>query len=139
MTCSYFRGAIPMAEVPDRYLLSAGKDLPREPRVRYYHRTSGANAASIMRDGFVDAESATSTKHMFRGVWISEGRLDDVKSMTDREVLLAIDVDDPKDCARINTFEWTDDSSVYRKWLVPAKLLNLVASVSIVAQEYLSA
>jgi hypothetical protein len=100
--------------------------------VRYYHRTSSVNAERIVVDGFIDAESIASDGNLFRGVWITEyadaGNIDDV--------LLAIDVDDPNHRARIDIFEWQDESEPYRKWLVPAKLLNLVGTTSVVEERY---
>ena len=74
--------------------------------MRYYHRTSSANAKRIVSDGFVDAEGIAQSGDVFRGVWITDRPVDAGESMSFGDSLVAVDVDDPRHCARIDVFEW---------------------------------
>ena len=104
--------------------------------MRYYYRTSLANAEKIVSDGFVDAEGIAQSGAVFRGVWITDRPVDAGESMSFGDSLVAVDVDDPNHCARIDIFEWAEETVSFRRWLVPAKLLNLVGSASIVKEDY---
>lgn len=98
--------------------------------MRYYHHTDLATAEEILENGFVDAECSLCSAHVFRGVWVTDREMLGMNEAD--KALLAVDVDDPNECARINIFEWTEETEPYRKWFVPARLLNLVGSCSIV-------
>jgi hypothetical protein len=104
--------------------------------VRYYYRTSSANAEKIVSDGFVDAESNTVSRGVFRGVWITDRPVEGADGMSFGDSFVAVDVDDPRHCARIDVFEWDEETTSFRRWLVPAKLLNLVGSASMVKDDY---
>ena len=104
--------------------------------MRYYYRTSSENAEKIISDGFVDAEGTTASCGVFRGVWITDRPVEGADGMSIGDSLVAVDVDDPRHCARIDVFEWDDETASFRRWLVPAKLLNLVGSASIVKEDY---
>ena len=51
--------------------------------MRYYHRTSSANAEKIVSDGFVDAEGITASYGVFRGVWITDRPVEDAGKRLD--------------------------------------------------------
>jgi hypothetical protein len=104
--------------------------------MRYYHRTSSANAEKIVSDGFVDAEGIAESGDVFRGVWVTDRPVEGAAGMSFGDSLVAVDVDDPRHCARIDVFEWDEATASFRRWLVPAKLLNLVGSASIVEEDY---
>ena len=104
--------------------------------MRYYHRTSSANAEKIVSDGFVDAEGIAVSGDVFRGVWVTDRPVEGSAGMSLGDSLVAVDVDDPRHCARIDVFEWDEATASFRRWLVPAKLLNLVGSASIVKEDY---
>jgi hypothetical protein len=103
--------------------------------MRYYYRTSSASAEKIVSDGFVDAEGIAQSGDVFRGVWITDRPVEAGESMSFGDSLVAVDVDDPPHCARIDVFEWDEETASFRRWLVPAKLLNLVGSASIVKED----
>jgi hypothetical protein len=72
--------------------------------MRYYHRTSSANAEKIVSDGFVDAEGIAESGEVFRGVWVTDRPVEGAAGMGFGESLVAVDVDDPRHCARIDVF-----------------------------------
>ena len=104
--------------------------------MRYYYRTSSANAERIVSDGFVDAEGINASGGVFRGVWVTDRPVEGAAGMSFGDSLVAVDVDDPRHSARIDVFEWDEATASFRRWLVPAKLLNLVGSASIVKEDY---
>jgi hypothetical protein len=78
--------------------------------MRNYYRTSSANAEKIVSGGFVDAEGIAESGDVFRGVWITDRPVEGADGMSFGDPLVAMDVDDPRHCARIDVFEW--DASV---------------------------
>jgi hypothetical protein len=104
--------------------------------MRFYHWTCADNAMRILRSGFVDVEWTHRTDKLHRGVWISDHTAGTREYKNRGEALLAVDVDKATDCARIDTFERSEDDQPYRRWLVPAKLLNLVARISAMDEQW---
>ena len=98
--------------------------------MRFYHRTYADDAMRILDVGFVDSEDTYGTDKLRRGVWVSDQTAGTRGGMKRGDALLAVDVDKLTDCARVDTFASPEDGETYRTWLVPAKLLNLVACIS---------
>jgi hypothetical protein len=87
--------------------------------VKLYHRTTRANADLILREGFRNEEERYTSDFYDGGVWFSDVPRDACDSDPDEAV---VSVDFP--AKSISTFEWSDDETAYREWLIPAGLVN---------------
>ena len=98
---------------------------------RFYHRTTGARAATILADGFRDATGEYLTQQEHTGVWLSDVPLD-ANEGTSGDALLEVAIDGTE----IAQYEWVQEPSFgYREWLVPAALLNSRAQVRLLTDE----
>lgn len=89
--------------------------------VRLYHRTAKANAVLILRDGFLDREERYTSDFDTRGVWFSDQTRQEMDLGSGGSVMsidLAMAQQD------LAAFEWTEDETPYREWLIPARLVN---------------
>jgi hypothetical protein len=92
-----------------------------------YHRTSAANAAQILRDGFRDGVGRYLTDREWAGVWLSDAPLDSNEG-AEGDTLLQIELPEQA----ITDYEWIEDGKPYREWLVPADLINARAHVRVI-------
>jgi hypothetical protein len=89
--------------------------------MRLYHRTTMANAELILRDGFVDRLDRYTSDFDVQGVWFSDQPkvMDECDS---EEAVVSIDLDFRT--KSLSSFEWTEDETSYKEWLIPAELVN---------------
>ena len=97
-------------------------------RMTLWHRTDRAAAQDIIENGFRDGEGKYLTKNPYRGVWVSDEPLN-VSDGACGDTLLRIDF--KGDEAEIAEHEWREEGKGFREWLIPAKLLNERAQVSV--------
>jgi len=86
----------------------------------FYHRTSAAK--EILEEGFRDREAlygVIGANRTFRGVWLSDRPLD-AADCIDGDTLLKIDISEDL----LVDYEWIEEGTHYREWLVPAELVN---------------
>jgi hypothetical protein len=98
--------------------------------MRFYHRTTAANAAGILRHGFRDGTDTHMTDHVFSGVWLSAEPFD---ANDGTSTLLAVDLN--LEQALIDEYEWIEEGKTRREWLIPSALLNSNASVGLAMEE----
>lgn len=87
-----------------------------------YHSTTRENAARVLRDGFCDRTDYYMTNQLHTGVWLSDMPLDESEGASS-EVLLRLELDE----AKILPFEWVEEGKGYRKFLVPAAIVQFRA------------
>ena len=97
-------------------------------RLTLWHRTSRSAAQDIIQNGFRDSKGDYLTRQKYSGVWVADQPLD-ANEGAFGETLLRVDFHG--DEANIAAYEWVEEGKGYREWLVPAKLLNDLAQVSI--------
>jgi hypothetical protein len=86
-----------------------------------YHSTTAETAKKIIEHGFRDGRGRFLTASEWVGVWVSDRPLDQnegAKGDTVLKVNLAVSE------AEIAQYEWVQEGSSYREWLMPAELLN---------------
>lgn len=82
-----------------------------------YHRTSGAQATEIVRDGFKDAIGYYRRDRLWSGVRFTDSPFE---AEAEGETLLALAADE----GEIARFEWVLKDREYREWLIPAAVVN---------------
>jgi len=95
------------------------------PRMKVYHRT--LHSAAILREGFRDSTGTYMTDQEFTGVWVSDCPLD-INEGGRGDVVLTLDV--PIDV--FERYEWIEEGKPYRESLIPASVLNALATPRIV-------
>ncbi len=91
------------------------------PTVSLYHATTLEAARNIVATGFVDSSQELHQGRLYRGVWLSDARLIELAP-----VILLVVVPEPL----VREYELLGESHGYRRWLVPAELLNSHASIA---------
>lgn len=87
----------------------------------YYHRTSAAAAASILRDGFREATGSYGLDTLtLTGVFLSDVPLD-CQDGAQGDVLLRVRLPAHR---VMDEFEIVEEAKPYREWCVPARILN---------------
>jgi hypothetical protein len=89
--------------------------------MRLYHRTTMANAHLILREGFVDRPERYTSDFGVQGVWFSDQPREACECDADEAVLL-VDLD--ARAMALLPFEWTQDETDYKEWLIPTLLVN---------------
>jgi hypothetical protein len=87
----------------------------------FFHRTTAANARTILAKDFKDGMGTHLTNRVWRGVWLSNVPLDSNEGANGDTLLKVTLTPTHADLAR---YEWIEDGKPYRDWLVPAKLIN---------------
>ena len=98
-----------------------------EPHVNaslYFHRTTEASAAAILRKGFRDTKGRFGTTLEYKGVWLSDVPVD-FQEGAQGTILLAVEIDP----TYVKKYEWVQQGNSYREYLVPATLLNRHATI----------
>ena len=85
-----------------------------------YHRTSSANAESILKSGFKDHTGTYPTDQQFTGVWFSDKPLDVKGIEGDTLLIVSLRATDKA----LEDYEWIEEDKGYREWLIPARLIN---------------
>jgi hypothetical protein len=85
--------------------------------MRLYHRTDARDA--ILADGFTDAEGDYLTDRIHGGVWLRDRILDANEGTAGEDVL---DLEIPEEI--VAPFEWVEEDTGYREFLVPAEIAN---------------
>jgi len=100
--------------------------------MRFYHSTTSERAEQIVREGFRDATGRYLTDQEFSGVWLSDFALycSEGASMG---ALLAVDMELTQ--KQLEFYEWVEEGRSYREWLVPAKLINEQAVVTMIDRD----
>jgi hypothetical protein len=96
----------------------------------YFHRTTEASAAEILRNGFRDAKGKFLTEREHKGVWLSDVPVD-CQDGAQGDSLLVVEIDP----VYVEKYEWVEDGSWHRDYLVPAKLLTRHASLRRATEE----
>ena len=100
--------------------------------MRLFHIANNKNAETILKDGFRDNTSYFRSDLVeiqdgfgnhrpdaeYTGVWVSDEPFEGFDSNTD--ILFTIEI--PEDV--IGDFQWFEDGELFRKWLIPAAILN---------------
>ena len=100
--------------------------------MRLFHIANNKNAETILKDGFRDNTSYLRSDLVeikdgfgnhrpdaeYTGVWVSDEPFEGFDSNTD--ILFTIEI--PEDV--IGDFQWFEDGELFRKWLIPAAILN---------------
>ena len=93
-----------------------------------WHRTTAAQAESILRDG----HGRYMTDREFSGVWFSDRPLDS-NEVAWGNALLRVEIAGTE--SKISDFEWIEKGKAYREWLIPAAFVNALAEVSLTESE----
>jgi hypothetical protein len=96
----------------------------------FYHRTTEASARKILRGGFRDGTGTYGFTRTLRGVWLSNVPLDCNEGAWG-DVLLQVDLPEQV----VANYEWIEEGKPYREWLVPARLINKQAKISVVKED----
>ena len=91
----------------------------RVPIVRLFHATTRENARKILATGFADCSRELHKGRWYSGVWLAEVSLFELEPV----ILLVSMAED-----LVRQYELPGDQG-YRRWLVPAELINRDASV----------
>jgi hypothetical protein len=86
-----------------------------------YHTTTAEAADRIIQSGFRDSTGTYMTDHLWTGVWVSDrplGTNEGAKGNFLLQIDLRVSEED------IAQYEWVQEDSTYREWLIPAGLLN---------------
>jgi hypothetical protein len=89
--------------------------------MKLYHRTTRANADLILREGFRNEKERYTSDFGDGGVWFSDVPKEACECDPD-EAVVSVDLDFSS--KYLSTFEWGDDETAYREWLIPAALVN---------------
>jgi hypothetical protein len=95
-----------------------------------FHRTAAENAASILREGFMDATGYYGTSDeagkpmLWTGVWLSSVSLDP-NDGANGDTVLEVTLDAVA-AGILDDFEWIEEGKSYREWLIPATALKLM-------------
>jgi len=92
-----------------------------------FHVTTSEVATLILRDGFRDGHACYMTATEHQGVWLSDHVLDANEGMWG-DTVLAVKFAIP--LAALADYEWIEEGKGYREWLVPARLVQEHATVS---------
>jgi hypothetical protein len=85
--------------------------------MRLFHRTP--HGSTILVEGFKDHGDTYFTSGWHEGVWLADMALDANEGAKGDDLLV---VDIPEEV--ITSYEWVQEGSTYREWLVPAALVN---------------
>lgn len=98
----------------------------------FYHRTTREAADKILADGFRDGTDHYLTANLWSGVWLSNVPLDSNDGATGH-VLLRVTLDLPEitlaEYEWVPEDEWVREIQRYREWLVPADVINPIATI----------
>ena len=100
--------------------------------MRLFHMTDKEKAEAILKDGFRDNTSYFRSDLVeiqdgfgnyrpdaeYTGVWVSDEP--DMEYLWSGNTLLALEI--PADV--LSDFQWFEEGELYRKWLIPAAILN---------------
>jgi hypothetical protein len=98
-----------------------------------FHRTTAANAAAILAEGFRDGTGYYLTNRPWTGVWLSDEPLDSNEG-AEGDTLLRVVLDA---AVRLERYEWAESGRSFREFLVPAALINAHAEVTIIDEDAL--
>lgn len=90
----------------------------------YFHRTTEAGAAAILRKGFRDTKGTYGATQEHEGVWLSDVPLD-VNEGAKGDSLLVVEIDS----VYVENNEWVEKGKCYREYQVRAEILNRHATV----------
>jgi hypothetical protein len=90
---------------------------PPQAACTLYYRTTAANAARTLREGFRDHVDLYSQTRGRRGVLLTDRREEDAAAMGG---LVTIEMDE----SIVAEYEWIEEGKPYRQFLVPAAVVN---------------
>jgi hypothetical protein len=90
--------------------------------MKLYHRTTRANADLILREGFRNEKERYTSDFSDEGVWFSDVPKGACECDHPDEAVISVDRDFP--AKALSPFEWSEDETAYREWLIPASLVN---------------
>jgi hypothetical protein len=91
---------------------------------RLYYRTTAANAARTIREGFRHHVSLYSMTREWRGVLLTDQRDERPAAVGE---LVTIEIEE----SIVAELEWLEEGNAYRLFLVPATVLNARARVTV--------
>jgi hypothetical protein len=101
-------------------------------KLLFYHRTSAAVAATILREGFRDGTGNYLTDRKWSGVWLASEPLDENEGAFG-DTLLEVQVRGTSET--LARYEWIEEGKGYREWLIPAAILRpLIIGISLVVE-----
>jgi hypothetical protein len=95
--------------------------------VTFYHCTTKAVAAAILRDCFRDGSGYYLTDHVHSGVWVSNVPLD-MNEGASGDVPLELQTEMSE--SDLEQYEWIEEGKSYREWLIPAEIINTRMKIS---------
>jgi hypothetical protein len=98
----------------------------------FYHRTTAANAMSILSDGFRDATGNYLTDRESSGVWLSDVPLGVNEGCTG-DTLLRVTLNLSE--SKAADWEWVEEGKPYREWQIPADIINRCGVVALVEDD----
>lgn len=104
---------VPVGE--DGYQAEVIEHAHRIPIVRLFHATTQENACKILETGFADGGRERYQNRWYSGVWLSDVKLKELWP-----VMLLVSL--PEELVR--QYELPSDHHGYRRWLVPAEIIN---------------
>jgi len=100
--------------------------------LKLFHRTSAESADAILKSGFKHGTGNYLTVHKFSGIWLSDVPLDADEGPSG-DTLLEVKLElSERD---VQQYEWIEKGKPYRKWLIPAWLINTLAKVRIIDED----
>lgn len=100
----------------------------------FYHRTTAANAARILSDGFRDRTAKYMTGVELTGVFLSDIPLGVNEGATvAHDTVLQVTLDIPE--SDLAERELVEEGKGYREWVVPAEIVNQYGVVLIVGED----
>src|SRR5687768_7581613 len=90
--------------------------------MEFFHVTSAKNASAIEGKGFKDSRGYFMTDSKLKGVWNSDRPLDcnDMGTIIKDPAVFEIEIEE----SLVQPYEFNDERTSYREWLVPAAILN---------------
>ena len=94
----------------------------------FYHRTTAANARSILENGFTNSIGHFLGNHTWTGVWLSSRPPGD--SAGDTLLVVQLNIQDDE----LAQWEFTAEGGFCREWLIPANIINRCAETVAVVE-----
>jgi hypothetical protein len=100
--------------------------------ITLYHRTTIGAARAILSGGWASERSLDGPNRTTRSVWLTDRPLSASRGLDGNAVLAVVVTVHP---SAFEYFEWREDGEPYRRWLIPAELLNEHGKATLVAAE----
>ena len=96
----------------------------------FYHRTSNEEARFILESGFKNSSGYYLGNRTWTGVWLSAIPGEERPQTDDRLLKVKLELTDRE----LSRWEWMSEGRGHREWLLPAGVINKLATVEVVDQ-----